>query len=226
MRHRPLIAAALAAAFVGSLALPFSAAGATPASTASTASTGSVEHGHGRPVRVQVLTPRPGDDAGIAGSGFAVDLALRYPSLEAAGFNGLQLTGPAGHANIPPLPGAFGAGADEKVPGLVVVMADATAGSGQNFAGVFNLTMVGDRGRNHATIQDTWLVGAPAFGTGQTKVTVAVVDDLDHNGVYDDAPNVVPDADGNGRVDARDLRALGVASNVAVVPFSISADPA
>jgi hypothetical protein len=57
-------------------------------------------------------------------------------------------------------------------------------------------------------------------------VTVAVVDDLDGNGVYDDAPDVVPDADGNGRVDAWDLRDLGVASNIAVVPFSISGDPA
>jgi hypothetical protein len=108
----------------------------------------------------------------------------------------------------------------------VVLMANANAGSGQNVAGLFNLTMVADRGRYDATIQDTWLVGAPVFGTGPTKVTVAVVDDLDHDGVYDDAPNVVPDADHNGRVDATDLRALGVASNIAVVPFSISAAPA
>ena len=52
-------------------------------------------------------------------------------------------------------------------------------------------------------------------------VTVAVVKDLNGNGVLD-APDVVKDVTGDGRVDARDLRELGVASNVAVLPFRIS----
>jgi hypothetical protein len=179
-----------------------------------------------KPIQVTVLAPRAAENVGISGSGFAVDLHLRYPSLQKAGFNGLQLTGPAGHANIPPLPGLFGAGKDEKVPGLVVLISTATAGPGQNFAGVFNLTMVGDRKPGKAVIHDQWLVGAASFGTGNTRLTVAVVDDLDHNGVFDDAPNQVPDADRDGDVDKLDLLALGVASNITSVPFAINGAPA
>lgn len=178
------------------------------------------------PVRIVVHAPEPAENVGISGSGFVVDLRLRYPSLERAGFNGLQLTGPAGHNNIAPFPGLFGAGADEKVPGLVVLLSTANAGQGQNFAGVFNQTMVGDRKPGRAVIHDQWLVGAAAFGTGNSRLTVAVVDDLDGNGVYDDAPDVVPDADGDGDVDKFDLAELGVASNIVSVPFSINGAPA
>lgn len=53
-------------------------------------------------------------------------------------------------------------------------------------------------------------------------LTVAVVDDLDGNGVLDDAPGVVPDADHDGDVDRRDLEALGLASEVDSVPFRIN----
>jgi hypothetical protein len=42
------------------------------------------------------------------------------------------------------------------------------------------------------------------------------------DGVFNDAPNVVPDADGNGICDERDLRAFGVASNIARTNFFIS----
>lgn len=64
-------------------------------------------------------------------------------------------------------------------------------------------------------------------GSGvDTVLTVAVVEDLDHDFVYNDAPDVVNDANGDGRVDRRDLQALGVASNIVRAPFHISADPA
>jgi hypothetical protein len=214
MWHRRLVGIGLIAAAIGGLISP-SVAGAR-ADTSSDRP----------PVRVTVLAPRPAENVGISGLGFAVDVQLRYPSLQKAGFNGLQLTGPQGHANIPPLPGQFGAGKDEKVPGLVVLLSTATTGPGQNFAGVFNLTMVGDRKPGRAVIHDQWLVGAAAFGTGNTKLTVAVVDDLDRNGIYDDAPNQVPDADGDGDVDKRDLVDLGVASNIVTVPFAINGAPA
>lgn len=77
-----------------------------------------------------------------------------------------------------------------------------------------------------AVIHDQWLVGAAAFGTGNTRLTVGVVDDVDGNGVFDDAPDVVPDADGDGDVDKFDLADLGVASNIVSVPFSINGAPA
>ena len=55
---------------------------------------------------------------------------------------------------------------------------------------------------------------------------MAVVKDLNHDGIYNDAPDVVTDANHDGRVTSSDLKALGVASNIVKVPFHISADPA
>ena len=65
-----------------------------------------------------------------------------------------------------------------------------------------------------------------AGGNVDTTLTVAEVADLNHDGIYNDAPNVVTDMNGDGRVDAKDLKALGVASNIVKIPFHISGDPA
>jgi hypothetical protein len=54
---------------------------------------------------------------------------------------------------------------------------------------------------------------------------VAVVDDLNGDGIYNDAPNVVEDLTGDGKIDRRDLEELGVASNVVRIPFHASGDP-
>jgi hypothetical protein len=190
---------------------------------------------HDKPVSVEVFAPEEGHNAGISGAGWFVDLAVDFPAagLAATGFNGLQLTGPAGHNNIPPAPGAFGTGHDDKMPGLVVLTSTTRSdlpgfsGPGTNLAGLFNLTGVTNRDAEETELWDTWIVGAPVAGSGvDTLLTVAVVDDLNHNGVYDDAPDIVPDANRDGRVDRRDLQALGVASNIVRVPFHISGDPA
>lgn len=187
------------------------------------------------PVDVKVLSPRPGADAGISGSGWFIDLAIDFATTDLAstGFTGLQLTGPAGHNNIPPAPGAFGTGNDDRLPGLVVLTSTTSSalvgfsGPGTNLAGLFNLTGVTDRSDEGTELSDTWLVGAPVAGSGVDSVlTVAVVDDLDRNGVFDDAPDVVADANGDGRVDRRDLQALGVASDIVRVPFHINGSPA
>jgi hypothetical protein len=72
-------------------------------------------------------------------------------------------------------------------------------------------------------LRDFWIVGAPNFGRGTGATALAAVAaDLDGNGVYDDAPDVVPDADGDGACDERDLRALGVSSNVARSRFFVN----
>jgi hypothetical protein len=189
----------------------------------------------GKPVDVTVFAPAEGDNAGISGAGWFVDLEVDFPpsSLRSTGFNGLQLTGPGGHANIPPAPGAFGTGHDDKLPGLVVLTSTTNAtlpgfsGPGTNLAGLFNLTGVTNRTDEETELWDTWLVGAPIAGSNvDTVLTVAVIDDLDQDGVFDDAPDVVQDANGDGLIDRRDLRALGVASNVVRIPFHISGDPA
>ena len=187
------------------------------------------------PVDVTVLAPRPGSQAGISGSGWFIDLAIDFPTTDLAstGFTGLQLTGPAGHNNIPPAPGAFGTGDDDRFPGLVVLTSTTSSvlpgfsGPGTNLAGLFNLTGVTGLSDEGIELSDTWLVGAPVAGSGVDSVlTVAVVDDLDRNGIYDDAPDVVTDANGDGRVDRRDLQALGVASDIVRVPFHVNGAPA
>ncbi len=207
---------------------------AAVAGSVAAASDGGSEHAPGgrggSAVRVEIESPRHGDVAGIAGAGWVVDLAVDYRGgLPAAGFSGLQLTGPPEHNAIPPFPGTFSTGQDDRLPGLVVLTSTTTAerpgftGPGTNLANLFNLTGVTDRSQHGAQIWDTWIVGAPIAGQDVvTTLTVAVVADLDGDGVFDDAPDVVPDLDGNGVVDREDLRALGVASDVETVTFTIS----
>jgi hypothetical protein len=173
------------------------------------------------PVQVQVFAPRTGDVAGKQSKGFLVDLALRYPSLAASGAD-FQLTGPTTHQNQAPFPGTFSAGVDEKVPGLIVLLSTTTVGAknAQNLAGLFNLTGFTNQQTNE--IWDTWIVGAPSFGKNVRSVLrVAVAADKNHDGIYNDAPAVVPDSNHDGRINAVDLEAYGIASNIAVVPFEI-----
>ncbi|MFE0382347.1 hypothetical protein ACFW1M_43905 [Streptomyces inhibens] len=187
------------------------------------------------PVKVEVLAPKSGDNAGVEGKGWFVDLKLSFrgKTLAQTGFNGLQLTGPAAHNNIAPFPGTFSTGQDDKIPGLVVL--DSTtnstlpgfSGPGTNLANLFNLSGVTNRTPHKTELWDTWIVGAPIAGQNvDTTLTVAVVDDLNHDGIYNDAPNVVKDLNGDGKTDAKDLGLMGVASNIVTVPFHINADPA
>jgi hypothetical protein len=173
------------------------------------------------PVKVEVFAPRSGDVAGKQSKGFFVDLALRYPSLAASGAD-FQLTGPAAHQNQAPFPGTFTAGVDEKVPGLIVLLSTTTVGArnAQNLANLFNLTGFTNQKTNE--IWDTWIVGAPSFGKNVRSVLrVAVAADKNKDGIYNDAPAVIPDSNRDGRINAVDLEAYGVASNIAVVPFEI-----
>jgi hypothetical protein len=176
----------------------------------------------GPPVKVQVFAPRAGDAVGKASKGFLVDLAIQYPSLASSGAD-FQLTGPGTHQNQAPFPGAFAAGADERVPGLIALLSTSTLGArnAQNLANLFNLTGFTNQKTNE--IWDTWIVGAPAFGKDVRSVLrVAVAADNNKDGIYNDAPAVVPDANRDGRINAVDLKAFGIASNIVAVPFQIS----
>ena len=173
------------------------------------------------PVQLDVFSPRVGDVAGKQSKGFLVDLGVRYPSLAASGAD-FQLTGPTAHQNQGPFPGAFAPGVDDKVPGLIVLLSTTTVGAknAQNLANLFNLTGFTNQ-RTHE-IWDTWIVGAPSFGKNVRSVLrVAVAADKNKDGIYNDAPAVVPDSNHDGRINAVDLEAYGVASNIAVVPFEI-----
>ena len=174
------------------------------------------------PVNLQVFAPHPGDTAGKASKGFFVDLAVQYPSLASSGAD-FQLTGPAAHQNQAPFPGAFAPGVDEKLPGVIVLLSTTTIGAknAQNLANLFNLTGFTNQQTNE--IWDTWIVGAPLFGKNVRSVLrVAVAADRNEDGIYNDAPAVVPDANHDGRINAADLKAYGIASNIVAVPFVIS----
>ena len=191
------------------------------AASATAAANGRASTKAASPVQVQVFAPRNGDVAGKQSKGFFVDLALRYPSLAASGGD-FQLTGPTAHQNQAPFPGAFAAGVDEKVPGLIVLLSTTTVGAknAQNLANLFNLTGFTNQKANE--IWDTWIIGAPSFGKNVRSVLrVAVAADKNKDGIYNDAPAVVPDSNHDGRINAADLEAYGVASNIAVVPFEI-----
>ncbi len=202
-------------------AIAFVALAAVVTATATAANARKTSKKGGSAVQVDVFSPREGDVAGKLSKGFFVDLAVRYPSLAASGAD-FQLTGPTAHQNQAPFAGAFGAGADEKVPGLIVLLSTTTVGAknAQNLANLFNLTGFTNQKTNE--IWDTWIVGAPSFGKNVHSVLrVAVAADKNKDGIYNDAPAVVPDANHDGRINAADLEAYGVASNIAVVPFEI-----
>jgi hypothetical protein len=194
---------------------------AVVAATATAAANRAASKKAASPVNVEVFAPRGGDVAGKQSKGFLVDLALRYPTLAASGAD-FQLTGPTTHQNQAPFPGTFSAGVDEKLPGLIVLISTTTVGAknAQNLANLFNLTGFTNQKTNE--IWDTWIVRAPSFGKNVRSVLrVAVAADKNKDGIYNDAPAVVPDSNHDGRINAVDLKAYGIASNIAVVPFEI-----
>jgi hypothetical protein len=229
MKKRIVVAVSLATAITAAAALT----SAATASTSFASSRGDVQPP--KPVKIEVFTPEREAKVGAGGFGWLVDMEVDFPagSLHNAGFSGLQLTGPAGHNNIPPFPGVFSPGQDDRMPGLVVLTSTTNStlpgfsGPGTNLANLFNLTGITNRDASETELWDTWIVGAPIAGERvNSTLTVAVVNDLNHDGIYNDAPSVVPDLNHDGRVDAADLRLLGVASNIVTVPFWINGDPA
>ena len=228
MNTRKTLITAAAAAGIAALI-------ASATSASATTTTLSAEPYNGAtPVDVEVFAPEQRDNAGIEGKGWFVDLEITYPgtSLATAGFTGSQLTGPGVHNNALPFRGTFSPGTDDRLPGLVVLTSTTDnrsgfAGPGTNLANLFNLTGVTDRSSHDFEIWDTWIVGADIAGRNiDTTLTVAVIADLNGNGIYDDAPAVITDLNGDGHVDKNDLEQLGVASNIVEVPFHINGNPA
>ena len=234
-RRRTLVlsVAALVGTAVLAPALPTAFANDSGTSS-SPASSARDDDSKGQPVDLEVLAPSGGDNAGIMGAAWFVDLDIEYPAtgpdgLKASGFTKPQLTGPGVHNNVPPMPGTFSTGKDDRLPGLVVLTATTNttlpgfSGPGTNLANLFNLTGVTNRTADETEIWDTWIVGAPIAGKNvDTVLTVAVVADLNRDGIYNDAPNVVTDLNRDGVVDAKDLKALGVASNIETVKFHLN----
>jgi hypothetical protein len=230
-KSRLLVAAAALVVAIGT----FFAVASTAGAGASLANSNGRSN-RAKPVRIEVFAPERGANAGANGFGWFVDMEVDFPpnNLHQAGFSGLQLTGPAGHNNIPPFPGLFSPGHDDRMPGLVVLTSTtvganvnpAFSGPGTNLANLFNITGITNRDDKETELWDTWIVGAAIAGQNvNTTLTVAVVDDLNHDGIFNDAPNVVPHLNHDGVVDAQDLQVLGVASNIVTVPFRINGAP-
>lgn len=229
-------AAAAGAALLASAGSPAAASTSVSTSTGVGLSQDSFTSSR-KAVHVEVFAPERRSDAGIQGKGWFVDMEIDFPGgpngLAQAGFSGLQLTGPGVHNDVAPFPGSFSTGHDDRNPGLVVLTSTTNSttpgfsGPGTNLANLFNLTGVTNRSAQETELWDTWLVGAPIAGQDvDTVLTVAEMADLNHNGIYDDAPDVITDVNHDGKVDANDLKATGVASNIVTVPFHINGAPA
>lgn len=184
-------------------------------------------------VHVNVLAPQTGDVSGVNGVGVIVDLSVTFTqySLEESGFSAPALSGPGAHANAAPFPAPFAPGANVAFPGLVVLFnntptlpAKGFEGPATNLAGLFNVVSVTDQGPSGVTLWATWITAAPLWHSA-TKLTVAIVSDLNHDGIFNDAPNIisgyVPGSSGNSAA-VQALMALGVASNIVQVSFTIT----
>jgi hypothetical protein len=178
-----------------------------------------------KPVHIDVFAPGNGDHAGVDGVSWFVDIDLEFPGdIRSTGFTGPQLTGPGVHNNVPPFPGVAGLGKDDRFGGLVTLISTTVGGakSCQNVSNLYNITGVTNVKSPGTEIWDTWIIAAAGFGrhTASTLV-VAEIADLNHDGIYNDAPDVVPDANHDGHCDAGDVEALGTASNLEQVDFFI-----
>ena len=238
MRHFPpgparRLALALA---VPALAVCFAAA-CNDGGARATAANGGAEPARGRhgshraaattdkPILLEVFAPGDGDQAGIGGVSWFVDLDLEFPgNVHSTGITGPQLTGPGIFSNAPPFPGVFAPGKDDRFGGLVVLFSTTSIGAGscQNTANLFNITGVTNVTETGTEIWDTWIITAANFGRNtNSTLNVAEVSDLNHDGVYNDAPDVVPDANHDGKCDASDVDALGTDSDIATINFFI-----
>ena len=179
-----------------------------------------------RSAEIKMFAPTNGQRVGVGGFGWFVDLAVEFDvPLAQTGFTAFQLTGPGAHNNVAPFPGTFTPGRDDRMPGLIVLVSTATIGaqSCQNVANLFNLTGVTNREAAKTELWDTWIVGLPVFGVNTpSTVYAAIAADKNRDGVFNDAPDVLPDADGNGICDDKDLKAFGLASNIRKASFFIN----
>ena len=163
-----------------------------------------------KPVKLSVLSPGTGDNAGNEGAGFVVDLTLTARNKAA----NKSLSAEAGYKpffNNPSAP-TFHPGPNQGAPGLVVMLSTTPntpgtpfQGPRTNLAGLFQINGVtANTGLIH--VRTTWQIAKAGFGSGPSTLTVFVVDGT--------APALVPDT------------GLQAISNRMTVPFTITAPAA
>ena len=155
---------------------PLSAAGNAVRKGGSTGS-GSGYGDQPAPLQATVISPRPGDRAGVGGT-FSVDLSLQARTVDA---NNL-LSGYTSAFNDPNAP-SFHPGPDAAAPGLVVLLSTTPTiantplqGPNTNLAGVFQINDVSKLNGLKRTF-NSWIVTVPGFfGKGvQANLTVFAV---------------------------------------------------
>jgi hypothetical protein len=204
-RRRALAMAITAAAASASIAY---GTGSGPIYASASGGGAAASGGGGGSANIHLFTPTSGDRAGLESKGFFIDLKadMNLP-LARSGFGG---QGPA-----------TGVGQDKRFPGLIVMLSTTKAGAGKNLAGLFDVVGVTDSQPDKTQLWATWQAGKPNFGTGASTVYVAMASDTNHDGVLNDAPNEVADADHDGDVDEKDLQAIG-ATSIKAVDFTIN----
>ncbi|MEM2204591.1 MAG: hypothetical protein QXI22_09590 [Sulfolobales archaeon] len=191
---------------------------------------------------VQFYSPLPRSSVGVGGRFYLVVInvitsdpgVIAYPEVSinpTVRINATTLVaftanytarGPVDGVSIGAGPPVFSPGRNEALPGLVVIFNNTPAalgGPGRNLANLFQFTGFQDRldlgGKTvYRFIQTVWIVGAPTW-CGWTKALAAMVSG-------NNAPDAVPDANGDGVIDERDLAALRLTSNVASVTFYVA----
>jgi hypothetical protein len=207
LRRRALALAVTAAAASASIAYAAGGGSLDAHAQGGGGGAGAAASGGGGSADLHLFTPTSGDRSGIGGTGFFIDLKadMNLP-LARSGFGG---QGPA-----------TGAGKDKRFPSLIVLLSGAKAGPGKNLAGLFDVVGVTDQRADKTQLWATWQAAKPNFGSGASTVTVAIAGDRDGDGVLNDAPDTVPDADNDGDVDQKDLQAIG-ATSIKSVDFTI-----
>ena len=132
--------------------------------------------GYGQtPLKASVLSPGPGDSAGVGGT-FSVDLSLEATTPQS---NNL-LAGYTAAFNDPNAP-TFHPGPDAAAPGLVVLLSTTPTiagtplqGPNTNLAGVFQINDVTKTTNGRIHTFNSWIVTAPGFFGKATTATLTV----------------------------------------------------
>jgi predicted lipoprotein with Yx(FWY)xxD motif len=126
------------------------------------------------PLRATVISPGPGDSAGVGGT-FSVDLSLEARTAQA---NSL-LAGYTAAFNDPSKP-TFHPGPDAAAPGLVVLLSTTPTiagtplqGPNTNLAGVFQINDIATTNGKTSTF-NSWIVAVPGFFGKATTATLTV----------------------------------------------------
>ena len=148
------------------------------------------------PLGITLFTPRAGEDVGIDGAGWMVDLVIANSDLSANYFAPSNGYAPLYHDNF--TDPKFAPGVSKAVPGLVVLSNTSTlaGGANTNLANLFQINAVTNvQNGVIAEYWCTWLVGAAFAGKNQpSSLTIFVVNGTAPTSINETMPsNIISD---------------------------------